>query len=102
MFEDAAKIVADVAHDEAVEQRHAAVSASAGQDAAGGQKPEIPQRVVERLLPPARFGFAGGQCMRDPPPGVLDGQIDRRPIGCREPVLRIPDLARDRRGPLDG
>ena len=36
-LEDAAQVVGDVAHDEAVEQRHPAVRAGAGQDAPAGR-----------------------------------------------------------------
>ena len=102
MVEDAAEVVGDVAHDEAVEQRHAAVGTSAGQDATGGQEPEIPQSLVELLLPAGRLRFGGSQCPRDPAPGILDGQIDRCAVGCLQPVFRIPDLAGYWRDPLDG
>jgi hypothetical protein len=40
MIEDAAKVVGDIAHDEAVEQRHPAVGTGTGQDAPGGQELE--------------------------------------------------------------
>ena len=100
MVEDAAKVVGDVAHHEAVEQRHAPVRAGAGQDAAGGQEAEILQSLVEWLLPAGWLNLAGSESPRDPAPGIFDGQIDRCAVGCLQPVFRIPDLAGNWRDPL--
>src|SRR5271165_5121651 len=102
MVEDAAKVVGNVAHHEAVEQRHAPVRAGAGQDTAGGQEAEILQSLVKWLLPAGWLDFTGSERPRDPAPGILDGQIDRRAVGCLQPVFRIPDLAGNWRDPLDG
>jgi hypothetical protein len=62
-------LLADVAHDEAVEQRHPAIGAGAGQDPACGQKPEILQSLLECQLPTRIPDLVGDG--RDPP--------DRRP-----------------------
>ena len=95
MVEDAAEVVGDVAHDEAVEQRHPAPGTGPRQDAAGRQEPEVLQRLVERLLPGARIGLGRGQGTRDPAPGVLHRAVHRRAVRRLEPVLGIPDLARN-------
>ena len=100
MVEDAAKVVGNVAHHEAVEQCHAPVRAGAGQDAAGGQEAEILQSLVEWLLPAGWLDFTGSECPRDPAPGILDGQIDRRAVSRLQSVFRIPNLAGNWRDPL--
>ena len=51
--------------------------------------------------PNAPGGFRGGQRARNAAPGVLDRQIDRRAISRLQPILGIPDLAGDWRGPFD-
>ena len=53
MREDAAHVVGDRPHDEAVEQRHAALGAGAGDDAAGRQELEILEGGVEAAGPAA-------------------------------------------------
>src|SRR5947207_15251383 len=101
MGEDAAHIVGDLAHHEAVEQGHLPPRPGAGDDAAGRQEAEIAHRRVEAIGPQLRlfFGRRGGR--GDPPPGVLDRLVDRlardRSV-CRalQPVFHVPDLLRDR------
>jgi hypothetical protein len=98
MLEDAAHVVRDGAHDEAVEQRHVALGAGAGQDPAGRQILEAGERVVEAVGPLRahlrRLGL--GQRLGDPAPAVLDGLVDRRAVRPLEPVFHVPDLLRDR------
>ena len=96
MIENAAEVVGDVAHDEAIEQGHAPVGAGARQDAARRQEPEVLQRLVEGLLPLAGLGLHGSQGTGYPPPAILDGEVDRRAIGILQPVFGVPDLPRDR------
>src|SRR5271165_4279327 len=96
MRKDAAEVVGDVAHDEAVEQGDAAFAAGAGEDAAGREKPKILQRLVEWLLPSFRLRLGLRQRAGDTTPAVLDRAVDRRPVGDLQAVFRIPDLPRDR------
>ncbi len=85
---DAAEVVGDVAHDEAVEQRHPPIGARVGQDAPGRDKPEIPQRVIELCFPMLGSGFDGRQGFGDAPPSVLDREIDRRSVQVFQAVFR--------------
>src|SRR6266550_51123 len=101
MGEDAAHIVGDLAHDEAVEQGHLPSRPGAGNDTAGRQEAEISHRRVEAVGPELRVFFGPRRGRGDPPPGVLDRRVDRlagdRSI-CRtlQPVFHVPDLLRDR------
>ena len=95
MVEDRAEIVADVAHDEAVEQGDSPIGAGARQNAAGWQEPEVLQRFVEGLLPLRRIALHLRQRSGDAAPAVLDGEVDRSAVGGLEPVFRVPDLPGD-------
>ena len=100
MGEDAAEVVLDVAHHEAVEQRHPTFGAGARDDAAGRKKLEILQGLVEPLLPQRRFALDGGQGTCDAAPALLDSEVDRGAVRVLEAVFIRPDLPRDRRHPL--
>src|SRR5665213_2539085 len=101
MREDAPHVVGDGAHHEAIEERHIARAAGAGDDPAGGQELEVVDRGVEALGPMRGIAFRGGEGGRDAAPGVLDRLVDRLAghIAMRrrlEPILHVPDLLRDR------
>src|SRR6185312_14180882 len=76
MREDAAHIVRDLAHDEAVEERHLAPRPRSGDDAPGRQKAEIAHRRVKAIGPTLRLFFRRGRGGGDAPPGVLDRLVD--------------------------
>ncbi len=95
MREDAAEIVRDGAHHEAVEQRDASLGAGAGENPAGGLEAEILQRLVEGALPAGRLGLRLRQRAGDPAPAILDRAIERSAVAGLEAVFRVPNLARD-------
>ena len=94
--EDAVETVGKGAHDETVEKRHVAIRACTGEDSPGRQKAEILQRSIEPLLPGAAVGLGRGERARNPPPGVLDGAVDRRAVQRLEAILHVPDGLGDR------
>ncbi len=95
VLEDAAHVVGDRAHDEAVEQRHVAAGAGAGQDAAGRQELKIDLRIEEGVRPLRGFILRGCQRRSYAPPGILDAPVDRGAVGRLEAVLHVPDLLCD-------
>src|SRR5690606_33471261 len=76
MVEDAAHVVRDRAHDEAVEERDIPVGAGAGADAAGRPEPESLQRLVETLLPMVAIALRRGERAYHPAPAVLHRFVD--------------------------
>ncbi len=90
--ENAGHAVGDGAHDEAVEQRHAARGAGTRCDPTGGQVFEILQRRVELRLPQIGLVLDRGQSAGDAAPAVLHGLVDGRAIRILEAVFHVPDL----------
>ncbi len=95
--EDRAHVVADPAHDKAIEQRHVAPRAGAGENAPGGDEREI-RHGVEKTLLPERRAIA-----RVPPKPRRAQRSPRSPLWigpcfrpARKPVFRVPDLLGDR------
>ena len=97
MREDAAHVIRDRSHDEAVEQRYLPLGPGPGDDPPRRQKTEIVHRGVEPLGPTSRVLLGGGEGARDAAPGVLDRPVDRLAVRTPEPIFHIPDLLRDRR-----
>ena len=97
MGEDAAEVVGDAAHDETVEQGDPPFAPGARQDASGWQEAEILQRLIEGQLPLRRICLGRRERTRDPTPGILNRDVDRGAVGRLQAVLRVPDLARNRR-----
>src|ERR1051325_6490634 len=96
MREDAAHVVRDRAHYEAVEERDLPLGPGAGDDPSGRKKTEIAHRGVKPLGPVGRVLLGRGASLRDAAPGILDRAIDRLAGGALQPVLHVPDLLRDR------
>ena len=97
MGEDAAHVVGDGAHDEAVEERDAAVGAGARQDSPCRQEAIAGQGFGERQRPfAALFGRLGlRRRQRHARPAVGHVAVDGRAVGRFQPVFHVPDLARD-------
>jgi len=89
-LENVLEVVGDLAHDEAVEQRHPAAGAGAGKNAPPGQEAEIVQQRGETFGPlftPVRFGLRDR--LRHASPSGAD-------IGlARGTVAGFPDMAGD-------
>ena len=94
MGEDAAHVVGDRAHDEAVEEGDAALRAGTGEDAARRQELEAGQRLVEFLRPGRAPGFGLGlrHGLGHPAPAILDRLVDRLAVEGLQPVFHVPDL----------
>ena len=97
MGEDAAHVVRDGAHDEAVEERDAALGARAGQDSPGRQEAIAGQGLGEGQRPfAALLGRLGlRRRHRHARPAVGHVAVHRRAVGRFQPVFHVPDLARD-------
>ena len=93
MREDAAEVIFDIAHDEAVEQRYAPTGASTCNDAASGQELEVFQGGIEARLPQLRLRLDGGKCYGDAAPAILDRDVDRRAVAELKAVFVRPYLA---------
>ena len=91
MLEDARHVVGNDAHDEAVEQRHRAPGAGAGEDAPGRQEAEIGHRLAEAVPPRGRIVLGGGERAGDAAPAVLDRAVERRAVGRVQTVFHVPD-----------
>ena len=96
VLEDPPHVVRDVAHDEAVEQRDPPAGTGAGEDAAGGQELEVLHRREEPLFPHRRIRLGASELGRHPPPGIVDGLVQRLSVQRLQAVLHVPDLLRDR------
>ena len=97
MLEDAAQVVGDHAHDEAVEQGHRPGGPGAGDDPPGRQEAVVAQGVVE-------LGFDRSADIRifrlrdrvgDAPPGILDRALALA-VARREAVFAGPDFSGQR------
>ena len=97
-IKDAGHAVGHGAHDEAVEQRHAARGARACGDAASGEVFEILQRVEKLVFPNIRLRFDLREVARDAAPCVLYRDVLGGAIGPFKTVFHIPDLFGDRGG----
>ena len=93
---DRAHIVADLAHDKAIEKSYVAPGPGACQHAAGGDEGEAGHGAQKALLPSlaaaARLGGCGGG--RNPGPCFFDRMLGEPP-GWLKAVLRFPDLPRN-------
>ena len=85
--EDSRHVVGEPAHHEAVEQRDAVVGAGAGKDSPGGQETVVVERRRERFLPARRLGLRRRQRPRHAAPAIVDGAVDRRPVGPLQAVF---------------
>ena len=97
IVENAAEIVADIAHDEAVEQGHFPVGAGAGKDAASRQEAEILQRRVEGR--PSQFTGCFSTAARARATRAQLSSMLRStgvPSAAFRRYLALPDLAGDR------
>jgi hypothetical protein len=90
-LEDAVERVLDRPHDEAVEQRHAAIEPGAGEDPASRKEPSALEDALEARRPTPSILLDGRDRARDARPRVLDARLARRA------VLRRPDREPDRR-----
>ena len=96
MRKDPAHVVGDRAHDKAVEQRHRAAAAGAGDDTPRRQELEIGHRRVKPLGPWRGVALGRGERRRHPPPGILDRLVEHLPRGTPQAILHVPDLLRYR------
>jgi hypothetical protein len=96
MGEDAAHVVGDRPHHEAVEQRHLPTAAGAGEDAAGRQELEIGHGGAEAFGPFRGLALGRGERFRHPPPGILDRAVERLARRSFQAILHIPNALRDR------
>jgi hypothetical protein len=95
--EDAAHVVGDGAHDEAVEERDGPASARTGENPTGRQEPEALHRMIEAVFPQTGLALRFRECAGHPAPTVLDRQVRRGAVLRLEPILHVPDLPSDRR-----
>ena len=86
--------IRDRAHDEAVEERDAAIRAGAGDDAAGGQEAMAGQRggEIERVGAAVFRLLRLRQRQRDPRPGGGHIRVHGRAVRRFQPVFHVPDL----------
>ena len=91
VLEYAAHVVRNAAHDETVEQRHAAVGPGAGENASGRDELEIRKRLGEAAGPQRLVLFRPRQGHGDPLPAILDGFVHRVPGFRLEAVFGVPD-----------
>ena len=96
--EDAAHVVGDRPHDEAVEKRDRPPRPRARRDTSGGEVFEILKRCIESSLPRRRVLFDRGERAGDAAPAILDGRIDGGAVRLFQAVFHVPDLLGDRGG----
>ena len=94
VLEDGTEVIIDATQHETVEERDAALRASAGKNAAGGKEGEIRHRLREALGPLCsrcfRLGLGSGA--RHARPSLGQRPLARGAISRLEAVFHIPDL----------
>ena len=84
------QVVGDLAHDEAVEQRHPVPGAGTGENAPAGQKAESVEQAVKAFGPLLALPvFRRRNRLRHPPPAGTDVGLARRA------VAGLPDMTGD-------
>src|SRR6185312_9971659 len=95
--EDSIHRVRNRAHDEAIEQRDRTIRAGTGENASGGKEFVARQRSgeLQRSLALVVRGFRAGGGERHARPGGGDVAVHGRAVRLLQPVLHVPDLARN-------